>query len=273
HRAHHAALARAGEEAVTRLARAARRGPWGWLRGPVVTRLARAARILPALREHPKFLLVKTLARVRPVLLDAGASLARAGRLERAEDVWWLTFPELEAAVAGMTPASAAPPAAERQPGAGDLRPRVERRKRDQQRFARLVPPRLVTSDGLVPPLNHRTGILPPGALPGSAVSPGVVEGRARVVLDPVHAGLQPGEILVAPFTDPGWTPLFTQAAGLVMEVGGLMTHGSVVAREYGLPAVVGVEGATARIVTGQRVRVHGDEGYVELLEDDHAEV
>ena len=276
HRAHHAALARAGDEAATRLARAARRGPWGWLRGPAVARLARAARTLPALREHPKFLLVKTLDRVRPVLLEAGASLARDGHLERAEDVWWLTFPELQAAVADVPPTAAANAAATADPGpaakrayaAGDLRPTVERRKRDQQRYARMAPPRLVTSDGLVPTLSRHGGNLPAGALAGSAVSPGVAEGRARVVLDPVHAGLRPGEILVAPFTDPGWTPLFTQAAGLVMEVGGLMTHGSVVAREYGLPAVVGVEAATTRIVTGQRVRVHGDEGYVELLDE-----
>ncbi len=273
HRAHHAALARTGDEAVTRLARASRRGPWGWLRGPVVARLARAARILPGLREHPKFLLVQTLERVRPILLAAGASLVRAGRLEHADDVWWLTFPELEAALAGDPPGPGSASAHAPPPAAGDLRSTVEQRKRDQERYARLVPPRLVTSDGLVPTLKHHSGDLPPGALAGSAVSPGVVEGRARVVLDPAHAALQPGEILVAPFTDPGWTPLFTQAAGLVMEVGGLMTHGSVVAREYGLPAVVGVEGATTRIVTGQRVRVHGDEGYVELLEDGDAEV
>ena len=226
-----------------------------------------------ALREHPKFLLVQTLERVRPILLAAGASLVRAGRLEHADDVWWLTFPELEAALAGDPPGPGSASAHAPPPAAGDLRSTVEQRKRDQERYARLVPPRLVTSDGLVPTLKHHSGDLPPGALAGSAVSPGVVEGRARVVLDPAHAALQPGEILVAPFTDPGWTPLFTQAAGLVMEVGGLMTHGSVVAREYGLPAVVGVEGATTRIVTGQRVRVHGDEGYVELLEDGDAEV
>lgn len=267
HRAHHAALARAGDEAASRLARSARRGPWGWLRGPVVARLARVARTLPALREHPKFLLVHTLDRVRPILLEAGRSLTDLGRLERPEDVWWLTFPELQAAVEGAGP-PAGPAAGVPVPPAGHLRATVARRKRDQERYARMAPPRLMTSDGLVLTLKRRTHDLPAGALAGSAVSPGVAEGRARVVLDPGQADLQPGEILVAPFTDPGWTPLFTQAAGLVMEVGGLMTHGSVVAREYGLPAVVGVEGATTRIVTGQRVRVHGDEGYVELIED-----
>ncbi|GAC1358263.1 MAG: hypothetical protein NVSMB42_17390 [Herpetosiphon sp.] len=105
----------------------------------------------------------------------------------------------------------------------------------------------------------------------GSAVSAGVVEGIARVVLDPHTQRLNEGEILVAPFTDPGWTPLFLNAAGLVMEVGGLLTHGSVVAREYGLPAVGGVQGATTRIRSGQRIRVNGDEGYVELLDDEQA--
>jgi pyruvate,water dikinase len=102
--------------------------------------------------------------------------------------------------------------------------------------------------------------------LAGNPVSPGIVEGIARVVLDPTKETLQPGEILVAPFTDPGWTPLFINAAGLVMEVGGLMTHGSVVAREYGIPAVVAVLNATTQIQTAQPLRLIGDSGYVELL-------
>ena len=108
---------------------------------------------------------------------------------------------------------------------------------------------------------------LPPGALPGTAASNGVVEGIARVVRDPDRETLHAGEILVAPFTDPGWTPLFVHASGVVTEVGGLMTHGAVVAREYGIPAVVSVEGATERIHSGQRIRVDGTRGFVELLE------
>ncbi len=107
---------------------------------------------------------------------------------------------------------------------------------------------------------------LPEGALVGSAASSGTIEGIAKVVLDPTQDVLAKGEILIAPFTDPGWTPLFINAAALVMEVGGLMTHGSVVAREYGIPAVVGVPDATRQIKTGQRVRVHGDDGFVEIL-------
>jgi phosphoenolpyruvate synthase/pyruvate phosphate dikinase len=107
---------------------------------------------------------------------------------------------------------------------------------------------------------------VPTGALAGLPVSAGVVEGRARVLLDLAEADLQPGDILVTASTDPSWTPLFLSVAGLVTEVGGLMTHGAVIAREYGLPAVVGVVDATRRILDGQRIRVHGTEGYVELL-------
>ena len=102
--------------------------------------------------------------------------------------------------------------------------------------------------------------------LVGQAVSPGVVEGIVRVVLDPRNAQLQPGEILVCPATDPGWTPLFMTAGGLVMEIGGMITHGSVVAREYGIPAVVGVADATARIASGQRITVDGSAGTVTIL-------
>ncbi len=273
HRAHHAALAKAGEAAAERLRRSAARGAWGWLRGPWVGRLTRVARGLPALREHPKYLLVRTLDLVRPVVLEAGDRLVASGALEQRDDVWWLTWPELLAAAgrdgpAGQRVLGAGGALVDGAVGARDLSSTVAARRADQERFARLTPPRLMTSDGLVPSLAAHAGQAPEGALVGSAVSPGVVEGRARVVLDPAHAGLLPGEILIAPFTDPGWTPLFTHAAGLVMEVGGLMTHGSVVAREYGLPAVVGVDEATTRIRTGQRVRVHGDAGYVELLEE-----
>src|SRR5262249_26589475 len=129
-----------------------------------------------------------------------------------------------------------------------------------------LAPPRVLTGDGEQVAGRRQGGALPAGALAGSAASAGVAEGPARVVLDPQTATLGKGEVLVAPGTDPGWTPLFLNAAGLVTEVGGLMTHGSVVAREYGIPAVVGVPGATRAIRTGQRVRVNGDLGCVEVL-------
>jgi pyruvate,water dikinase len=111
-------------------------------------------------------------------------------------------------------------------------------------------------------------GAAPGRRLKGMGVSPGRAEGTARVVRDPrVSSHLEPGEILVTPVTDAGWTPLFLSAAGLVVEVGGLLSHGSVVAREYGLPAVVNVAGATRAIRTGDRVLVDGNTGTVVLLD------
>jgi pyruvate,water dikinase len=107
---------------------------------------------------------------------------------------------------------------------------------------------------------------VPTGALIGLPVSRGTIEGRARVMLDMADAELEPGDILVTTSTDPSWSPLFVAIAGLVTEVGGLMTHGAVIAREYGLPAVVGVEHATRLIRDGQRIRVHGTDGYVQIV-------
>jgi len=129
-----------------------------------------------------------------------------------------------------------------------------------------LTAPRVLTSDGECIGGSYRRDDVPAGALVGVAVSTGTVEGRARVILDMADADLAPGDILVTTFTDPSWTPLFVAIKGLVTEVGGLMTHGAVIAREYGLPAVVGVENATRLIEDGQRIRVHGTEGYVELV-------
>src|SRR5690606_8171357 len=134
-------------------------------------------------------------------------------------------------------------------------------------RFRGMRPPLLMTSDGEVPQRPVPKD-LPAGALSGLGASAGVVDGVARVVLDPSTEVLRAGEILVAPYTDPGWTPLFVHAAGLVCDVGGMLTHGSVIAREYGIPAVVGVGDATLKLRTGQRIRVDGSRGVVELLGD-----
>ena len=141
------------------------------------------------------------------------------------------------------------------------------RERRDAFRsYEALTPPRVLTSDGEVIAGSYRREDVPAGALVGLPVSAGTIEGRARVILDMAKADLEPGDILVTTYTDPSWTPLFVTIAGLVTEVGGLMTHGAVIAREYGLPAVVAVERATRLIQDGQRVRVHGTDGYVELL-------
>jgi pyruvate,water dikinase len=142
----------------------------------------------------------------------------------------------------------------------------IDQRKDAFRSYHALTPPRVLTSDGEGLFGSYRRDDLPAGAFVGLAVSAGTVEGRARVVLNIADAELDPGDILVTAYTDPSWTPLFVAIAGLVTEVGGLMTHGAVIAREYGLPAVVGVEHATRLIRDGQRIRVHGTEGYVEIL-------
>jgi len=251
HRAHHAALAAKAEAAGERLVAASRRGLTGPMRARLARRWVRLARMGSGLREHPKFLLVRVLDLVRGAVLEAGAFLVQRGALAAVDDVFLFRFEELIAALeASQTP---------------ELRPLAATRRDILRRDARRSPPFVMASDGEIPSLAVREDI-PPGALSGTAASAGVVEGVARVVLDPAREVLHAGEILVAPHTDPGWTPLFVHASGLVTEVGGLMTHGSVVAREYGIPAVVSVAGATQRIRTGQRIRVDGTRGFVELL-------
>ena len=146
----------------------------------------------------------------------------------------------------------------------------IRRRKDAFTSYLALTPPRVLTSEGEAIAGVYRRDDAPAGALIGLPVSAGTVEGRARVILDMAHADLEPGDILVTAHTDPSWTPLFVAVTGLVTEVGGLMTHGAVIAREYGLPAVVGVVDATRLIRDGQRIRVHGTDGYVEILPTDH---
>jgi phosphoenolpyruvate synthase/pyruvate phosphate dikinase len=248
HREHHERMTREGEAAAERVVASAR----VWSR-PLVRRLVRAHRDLSALREHPKFQLVRMFALVRAATLAYAAELVAAGRLEQVEDIWWLDVDEVLAVIEGD----------ER-----ELAPIVRERRIAWAHFAQLAPPRVMTSEGEIVSGEQVRGDLPAGALHGTAASAGIVEGVVRVVLDPHRDVLHAGEILVAPFTDPGWTPLFINAAGLIMEVGGLMTHGSVVAREYGIPAVVSVDGATKRLKTGQRVRLDGTAGVIEVLSD-----
>jgi phosphoenolpyruvate synthase/pyruvate phosphate dikinase len=144
----------------------------------------------------------------------------------------------------------------------------IRQREEAFRSYQALTPPRVLTSDGEVIAGTYRRADLPAGALVGLGVSAGTIEGRARVIVDMAQADLATDDILVTTSTDPSWSPLFLAVKGLVTEVGGLMTHGAVIAREYGLPAVVGVEHATRLIRDGQRIRVHGTEGYVELLPD-----
>ncbi len=222
-------------------------GPGGWLKTRLTERLSQVGRLLMAAREQPKFYGVRCLALARKHLLLLGERLVGEGKLEKPEDVWFLTLDDLLTDDVDVS--------------------MVPQRAEQHRRFAKLFPPRVMTSDGENVIVFHSAEGMPEGALVGVSASGGVVEGPARVIHDPAGANLTKGDILVAPFTDPGWTPLFAQAGGLVMEVGGQMTHGSVVAREYGIPAVVCVPQATTRIVDGQRIRVNGDMGYIEILE------
>ncbi|MCD2187408.1 phosphoenolpyruvate synthase [Actinomycetospora soli] len=202
-------------------------------------------------REYPKFAMIRRYALYRRALWDEAARLVGAGVLDRADDVALLRFDELHDVV---------------RTGRVD-RALLERRRHDLAVARTLSPPRVLTSDGEALSGAFRRDDLPAGALAGLPVSRGVVEGRARVVLDLADAVFAPGDILVTAFTDPSWSPAFVAVAGLVTEVGGAMTHGAVVAREYGLPAVVGVGIATRRITDGQRIRVDGTTGTVELLD------
>jgi pyruvate,water dikinase len=201
-------------------------------------------------REYPKYHIVSRYFAYKQALLAEAGRLAAAGGLRERDDIFYLTFGELGPVLAA---------------GAAD-EGLIRARRAQFLAQAALTPPRVLTSDGEVVAGSYRRGDVPAGALPGLAVSAGTAEGRARVVPDLAQAALEPGDILVTTYTDPSWTPVFVGIAGLVTEVGGLMTHGSVIAREYGLPAVVGVQDATGLIRDGQRVRVHGTDGYVELL-------
>ncbi|WP_433730195.1 PEP/pyruvate-binding domain-containing protein [Actinoplanes sp. CA-051413] len=237
-----ARAAATAESTLTDLvARARRRRP---VRGRLAGFLLRRARSLAGLRETGKFAGLYPLREMRRQLLLLGADLTAAGRLDRPDDIMFVTLDE-----AGTD---------------ADLREVAAARKLVHQRESRrrTVPVALL-SDGTdvetvlpVPPARD-------GALPGVGASAGRVTGPARVVRDPATARIEPGDILVAATTDPGWTPLFLTAAALVTETGAIMAHGPTVAREYGIPAVISVPGATEKITTGQLITVDGATGTV----------
>jgi phosphoenolpyruvate synthase/pyruvate phosphate dikinase len=201
-------------------------------------------------REYPKYGIVSRYFVYKQALLEEAERLVQANVLPEKEDVFYLTFQELHDVV--------------RSNQVDDKL--IQQRKDAFRSYHALTPPRVLTSDGEVIAGAYRRDDVPAGALIGLPVSAGTIEGRARVILDMAQADLEPGDILVTAHTDPSWTPLFVAITGLVTEVGGLMTHGAVIAREYGLPAVVGVVDATRLIPDGQRIRVHGSDGYVEIL-------
>jgi len=224
--------------------------PDGEQKAEETQRMIHRLRTFIGYREYPKYGLVNRYFLYRQALLEEADRLLRANVLQAREDIYYLTFQELREVV--------------RTHELSDLL--VSQRKAEHELHRKLSPPRVITSEGEIISGAYQRADLPADALVGLAVSAGVVEGRARVLSDMADAELEAGDILVTAFTDPSWTPLFLSIKGLVTEVGGLMTHGSVIAREYGLPAVVGVEHVTRLIQDGQRIRVHGTDGYVQIL-------
>lgn len=201
-------------------------------------------------REYPKYGMVNRYFIYKQALLKAAETLVQANIIPEKEDIYYLSFEELQEVVRTAKLDTAI----------------ISERKTAFKLYEKLTPPRVITSDGEIITGKYKHAYLPANAIAGMAVSSGVIEGRARVVLNMEDADLEEGDILVTAFTDPSWTPLFVSIKGLVTEVGGLMTHGAVIAREYGLPAVVGADNVTKLIKDGQMIRVNGTEGYVEIL-------
>ncbi|PFK53264.1 phosphoenolpyruvate synthase [Bacillus thuringiensis] len=213
-------------------------------------RMIRNIRNCIGYREYPKYGMVNRYFIYKQALLKEAEQLVQSGVIHEVDDIYYLTFEELHEVV---------------RTNKLDYE-LIQKQKNDYKLYEKLTPPRIMTSDGEIITGKYKRENLPDDAIVGLPVSSGVIEGRARVILNMEEANLEEGDILVTAFTDPGWTPLFVSIKGLVTEVGGLMTHGAVIAREYGLPAVVGVENATKIIKDGQRIRVHGTEGYIEVL-------
>jgi len=224
--------------------------PDGEQRAEQTKRMIDRVRNFIGYREYPKYGMISRYFVYKQALLEEAERLVQARVLSEEEDIFYLTFQELHDVARTK-----------------QVDDQLLRRRKDAfSSHQALTPPRVLTSDGEVVAGAYRRDDLPAGALAGLPVSAGTIEGPARVVLDMAEADLEAGDILVTAYTDPSWTPLFVTIKGLVTEVGGLMTHGAVIAREYGLPAVVGVEDATRLIRDGQRIRVHGTDGYVEIL-------
>ena len=224
--------------------------PEGERKAEEVKRMIDRVRTFIGYREYPKYGMISRYFVYKRALLEEAERLTQAHLLHEREDIFYLTLQELAEAA--------------RTHQVDDQL--ISQRKDAFRSYQALTPPRVLTSDGEAVAGSYRRDDLPTNALVGLAVSAGTVEGRARVILDMAEADLEPGDILVTAYTDPSWTPLFVMIKGLVTEVGGLMTHGAVIAREYGVAAVVGVEHATQLIRDGQRIRVYGTEGYVEIL-------
>ncbi|GAV12763.1 phosphoenolpyruvate synthase [Paenibacillus sp. NAIST15-1] len=224
--------------------------PDGEQKAKETKRMINLIRNFSGFREYPKYSLINRYFVYKQALLKEAEQLVQAGIIHEKEDIFYLALEELHEVV---------------RTNKLDYQI-IIKRKDEYNHYEKLTPPRVITSDGEIIVGKYKRDNLPANAIVGLPVSSGVIEGRARVILNMEDADLEDGDILVTAFTDPSWTPLFVSIKGLVTEVGGLMTHGAVIAREYGLPAVVGVENATQLIKDGQRIRVHGTEGYIEIL-------
>ncbi|WP_337043256.1 phosphoenolpyruvate synthase [Emticicia sp. 17c] len=224
--------------------------PDGEQKASEVARVIGILRNFIGYREYPKYSIISHLSVYKQGLMKEAQRLQEEEVIYEKEDVFFLTFDEFRETVRTGQVNYAL----------------IQNRKNEFSKYEKQTPPRVITSDGEIITGKYKRENLPAGAIVGLPVSSGIVEGRARVILNIEDAVLEEEDILVTSFTDPSWTPLFVSIKGLVTEVGGLMTHGAVIAREYGLPAVVGVENVTHLIKDGQRIRVNGTDGYVEIL-------
>jgi len=265
HRKHFNNLTSQAEQAVEKLGKQVRTsapGFIGYLRARKINKLLSLYRGYMPLREHGKYYLMRLMSLIRQEITISSKLLAAKSVLVNKDFIWFLEINELIELVSKVEN--------EEYTSSEEidlLQGKIEKRKERFERFKDIEPPRVILGNGTIPRPSYNMDGIPDGALPGMAVSAGIVEGFAKVITDPGKESIKSGEILVAPFTDPAWTPLFINASAVVIEVGGLMTHGSVIAREYGIPAVVSVENVTKKIKTGQKIRVNGDLGYVEIIE------
>jgi rifampicin phosphotransferase len=236
-----------GQELISRLERL----PGGKRKAKKTKKMISVFRNFVGFREYPKYAMMQRFYVYKQALKKEAALLVQKRVIQEPEDIYYLTFEELRKVASTYQLDYSI----------------ITKRKGDYEVFEKLTPPRVMTSDGEIITGEYDTGEIPKGALIGVPVSSGIIEGRARIVLKLEEADIEEGDILVTAFTDPSWTALFVSIKGLVTEVGGMMTHGAVVAREYGLPAVVSVENATKLIKDGQRIQVNGRKGFVEILE------
>lgn len=248
HRIKYEKLVKEAEEAGEELIRQLGKGP---IKKKIVAKHVKNVRNLMPIREHGKYGMIRCFGIAKQFILEEANKLVEKGLIKDRYDVYYMSMDELIDCIENSK----------------DYKVITNERKEAYNQYKDINPPRVLTSDGEIVRAAVSNEDAPEGVIVGNPVSAGVIEGTAKVVLDPTEAVLNKGEILIAPFTDPGWTPLFINAEGLVLEVGGLLTHGAVVAREYGMPAVVGVNDATKIIKNGDKIRVDGNKGYIEIID------